>query len=123
MMILFSPPGLKYAAAHPATMMTCLMVNRLTLSLRQYYETEELDCTELATPVFATGTGPRTGRRRSWIGTSTFEAIEKMHVQDSLAPDHGSGTFELHVDVASGRRREEWEFHSEADSTRIVRDA
>ncbi|KLO16826.1 hypothetical protein SCHPADRAFT_937534 [Schizopora paradoxa] len=72
-MIVFSPPGLKYAAAAPSVIMTCVSVNRLTLSLRAFYEIREFETAD-DTHVTTIDIGRRgLKRRRSWIGTSTFE--------------------------------------------------
>jgi len=114
MMTIFSPPGLKYAAASPTIMLACLSVNKLTLSLRQFYNKEDLECINVTTSTAAYaaggggGSGTRAGRRRSWIGTSTFEVTAGDFVHDRSVPSFESGTFELRVQ--SGGRR-----HSESD--------
>jgi len=78
MMILLSPLGLKYSAAAPTFAVTCMAVNRMTLSLRSYGEPQAAQADGLPS-----NTQLRRNRRRSWIGTSTFE-IGAGHVQDSL---------------------------------------
>jgi len=94
MMIVFSPPGLKYAAANPTTVMTCLSVSRLTLSLRAFTGTDEVDSTINSVSNVRFGR-PSTKRRRSWIGTSTFEITEDSNVQRSAEPYHDVEAFEL----------------------------
>ena len=88
--------------------MTCLAVNKLTLSLRAYYEMEGQE-TAFHTEDIPGGTigGRYMKRRRSWVGTSTFEAVTGRDVfgGNSSSLDD-SGTFELsfHVsDHQSGR--------------------
>jgi len=87
MMILFSPPALQYSAAAPTFVLACMSVNRMTLSLRSYGEPQAVQ-----TDTMPWNAQPRFNRRRSWIGTSTFE-IGAGHVQDSLPVDFDS--FEL----------------------------
>ncbi|KLO07855.1 hypothetical protein SCHPADRAFT_894327 [Schizopora paradoxa] len=80
MMIIFSPPGLKYACAAPTLMLACVSVNRLTLSLRGFSEqeaAEQLRTRSGAGPL-ALEQSPRLRRRRSWIGTSTFEIGSRL---------------------------------------------
>ncbi len=70
--------------------MTCLMVNKLTLSLRAYTSTDEVDDTGNNTlSNIAFRRSSRIKRRRSWIGTSTFEVNEdrdSRDVQRSVEP-------------------------------------
>jgi len=70
LMILLSPTGLKYSAAVPTIMMACLSANKMTLSLRAF--SEPVHVSEPRHVAKLPGT-PRLKRRRSWIGTSTFE--------------------------------------------------
>ncbi len=58
-----------------------MATNRMTLSLRSYREPAQTD--GLPLPV---DNQPRLTRRRSWIGTSTFE-VGPGYVQDSLDLD------------------------------------
>jgi len=98
MMTAFSPPGLQNVAGIPALIMTCISVNRLTLSLRQFYCADVSDASK---PGYAIDV-PRMNRRRSWIGTSTFE-VTGENVENGLEPNHGSETFELRTQFG-GRR-------------------
>jgi len=88
MMILLSPPGLKYSAAAPTLMMACLAVNKMTLSLRGYSEPVSAQTATMGEdlPSLPSSGRPQLKRRRSWIGTSTFE-IGAGHVQDSFDLD------------------------------------
>lgn len=125
-MTIFSPSGLKNAAEAPAIIMTCLMANKLTLSLRAYTSTDEVDDTRNNTlSNIAFRKSSRIKRRRSWIGTSTFEVNEdrdSREVQRSVEP------FRVHdveaFDLPDRRRAEGPESGLDATSTRSVgRDA
>ncbi|KLO07856.1 hypothetical protein SCHPADRAFT_944927 [Schizopora paradoxa] len=80
MMIIFSPPGLKYACAGPTLMLACVSVNRLTLALRGFSEQEAAERTRNGAGAgpLALEQNPRLKRRRSWIGTSTFEIGSRL---------------------------------------------
>jgi len=81
MMILLSPVGLKYSAAAPTLMMACMAVNKMTLSLRGYSEPQAAQTASTADGL-PPNSQPQLKRRRSWIGTSTFE-IGADHIQES----------------------------------------
>ncbi|KLO07758.1 hypothetical protein SCHPADRAFT_945004 [Schizopora paradoxa] len=132
MMTIFSPPGLKYAAASPTIMMACLAVNKLTLSLRGYYEagqTQPSDITTLAATSCPRPSSPsrralalptrRRERRQSWIGISTFEVTHSMDddyvfgLDSSESPSNddtleptltGTGAYELRMQVRGHRQ-------------------
>lgn len=122
LMTIFSPPGLKRAAEVPTIIVTCLLVNKLTLSLRAYMSPDEVVDTgnTLSNVVFRNS---RIKRRRSWIGTSTFE-FEAVNGDGSAREgvrDEETQTFELQ-DRPSRRSEEEPEsgLILEATSTRSV---
>lgn len=91
LMIVVSPPGLKYSAAVPTIMMACLSVNKLTLSLRGFSEAEAKQGQAAIASPPATPHRLKLKRRRSWIGTSTFE-IGDDYVPESLA----FNSYEMH---------------------------
>ncbi|KLO13202.1 hypothetical protein SCHPADRAFT_928690 [Schizopora paradoxa] len=100
MMTLFCPPGIRGAAEFPSLSLTCLSVNRLTLSLRAFTADGEGETTGAYPSGLAFG-GRSLKRRRSWIGTSTFEVSDEdtyvsRGVNSRLESRQESTTFELH---------------------------
>lgn len=90
--------------------MTCVSVNRLTLSLRAFYETREFETIVMShNTVEITVGGRHMKRRRSWIGTSTFESIGDSRVQNGSGENRGASEFELHfLQAPSFDRRQEF---------------
>jgi len=83
LMILLSPTGLKYSAAAPTIMVACLSANKMTFSLRVFNEPAHVyEPSQLAELPWT----PRLKRRRSWIGTSTFE-IGNNYIPETVAFD------------------------------------
>ncbi|KLO10211.1 hypothetical protein SCHPADRAFT_530209 [Schizopora paradoxa] len=91
LMILISPPGLKYSAAVPTIMMACLSVNKMTISLRSFSEREE----ERRKIADVAGIAHRR-RRRSWIGTSNFEVGDEDSSYGSESNFELTSVFEIY---------------------------
>lgn len=84
----------------PLASLTCLSVNRLTLSLRAFTADGEGETTGAYPSGMAFG-GRSMKRRRSWIGTSTFEVsgddtYVSRGVDSRWDSRQESTTFELH---------------------------
>jgi len=117
MMTIFSPSGIKYAAAIPSVILSCLAVNRLTLSLRAFNGTDEVDACDAGNcPSNIVFERPRMRRRRSWIGTSTFEVPGDSHVERTSEQSHELESF----DSETCRRTDRPESGSEVVSTRLI---
>jgi len=95
MMIIFAPLNLKNTFASPTLVLTCISVNRLTLSLKGFSEREANEQLRTRNGVnqLAVEQVLRFQRRLSWVGTSTFE-VETRHVEDTL--DFANDSFALH---------------------------
>jgi len=72
LMIVLSPPILRYSAAMPTIIVACLSANKITLSLRAFNEPANSSGLRQVSELPWTQ-APRLKRRRSWIGASTFE--------------------------------------------------